>query len=949
MRMFRNAVSVFLALAVIVGESALGASGRAVTGADQGLFAYRYETGDQRYADLVVLGSGAAYIGKGMEWANQILLYGQDGRRRVYDVSAVETFLTRREPRHLRRPELADLTVGYIERLPRGPSRHGRVRLIDGLPRIDGEPNPLSTGPQPGDKVTFRIHVLNAGGADSPSAICRVWVDDDEATSAEVPPLPGGRTHVVEFEWRWRAESSTIRVTIAPRGPVSEIVTWNNTYAEPIQGLGLTAVVARDRYEAFRRVRNVVDTFCFEDWLQYQVRSLNALMAASVYPSAPDGIVERIRCDRIIVVDDPHIAPWPGDYAALAVFGPLHRDEEIADRALHVDWPMLQQVGRDLGLVDLTMTDTDLDACLVRDARYVDMYVQRRHLSPRPATFMYSPGGHLFSEASAAHLNKVRGRPRGLRGAYLYQLPETITLDVLANDGSPAADVDIDVYQLMADGEFAGAIVGLGPSDPLFSAVTASTGRVALPNQDAPAHATPGGYTLRPNPFGKIATDGSNGLLLIRLRRAQSEEFHFLRLLDCNVAYLRGAHKEYIHRIHTRFGPEGAPPPPPYTSIRTRSAKDDPAPPLYVKWLAPPDLPGNAIDEFRVYRRTSFGGDETNPWTLHRIVQRVGGRWVLEADVSYFDEHEFHGPYSLDTSFAVSTVDRLGRESGLSPVPAWVVHDKRAVGFAIDRDHQAYISIRGDGSGHMLHYNAEVGTQPYGVRTRGFDGYVPDFGGVSVVADGGLIVADPANHCLAFYERGDLTKTVPHLLGGSATPGGGPGQFDEPIDVAVGKNDRLFVADSGNDRIEIVDGGGSHLGTLDSDFEFDRPESVGLANGRLCVTDQGGTRLRVYNVAGDKPAFMCQLPALMDADRGLVSATGRVYVAARDPDTQQWAILVFAPNGMSAERVETISKAEGQGGDISRPRGLYLYSAGGHQYAYFVNRLPNGVRRILMK
>ncbi|MCZ6683234.1 MAG: hypothetical protein O7B26_08620, partial [Planctomycetota bacterium] len=914
-------------------DASFAARPESIHGADDGLFSYRFETGGLLFSDLLTLRTGSRRIGKVMEWADQILLFDPSGGMHAFGVEDVSEFRLRRDFRHLRKPVGPDLTVAFIERLPRDPSWHGRVHTKGGLPFLEGDAGAGKLRPAPGDEVQFRIHVLNAGSALSSEASCRVAIDGLDLKSASVPPLAPGRSHPVELTWPWSDSARSIQVVIESGVAAPEIVAWNNSFEEPVQGLGVTAIVARDRYDAFRIERNVVDSFCFEDWFQYQLRSLNALMSESVYPSAPNGILERVRCDRILVVDDPVITAWPVDCASVARFGPLEEGETLNGTADHVDASLLQSIGRDLGLIDLSATDTTIRQCMVRD--FSNSYVQRRHLFPWPGTMMYTVGGFTFSEQSAGHLNKIRGRPRGFRGDYLYQLPKTIVLEVQSNIGAALENVEVDVFQLMSDGEFAGAIVGADETSPLFSAVTDAKGRVALPNIDVESHVTPNGYELRPNPFGKIALDGSNGLLMLRVRHRSAEEYHFVRLFDCNIAYLRGAQDEYVHRIPTRFATPQAPPSPAYTAILPRAGLEGEESQLYVMWKRPAGVSGVDEAEYRIYRRTSLGGNETKAWELFSVIAQEGGRRKFDANVSSFEEHLYHGGYTLDTFFAISLVDRQGRESGVSPVPAFVAYDKDAVAMAITPapTHQVYISLVGDGASQILRYNGEVGTQPIGLRYRRFDGYEPSFGGLAIGFDRRLIIADPSNHVLGFYDSGDLVSVAPPRSSWPGFPGAGPGAFNRPSDVAVDGFGHILVADRGNNRVQVLDGRGSFLRMLDAGFGFDRPTSLCFANGHVCVTDQGGGRVRVYSVSEEETEFVRELPALREAGRALVARNGSVYVCGRDADTDRLAILVYDPEDRSARFSRSITSAEGEIGDVSRPRGLYLWDQGGRQFA----------------
>lgn len=958
MRLIRRVGVCGVLLSVMASASTRGDAGVPATPPDRpcdpsslvqaSLYSYRFETMHLRHMDLLRLRDGSLHVGKVMEWATQIVLFDQAGQRRAYDVSAVEEFVGRRRARQLRRPDRPDLTVAYVERLPRDRQYRHRVRTVDGLPVLADGSEAGAGPPSPGAAVTFQIHVLNAGGAGAWESTCVVTLDGTEVARKDVPALKVGASHVVEIPWTWQSGNPVLRVTLEPGKGTREIVRWNNTLETRIGSQALTVIVARDRYERFRSVRNIVDSFCIEDWIRYHVRVLNALLAGSVHASSPNGVAERVRFDRLLVVDDPGIVSWPTDRAISVALSPLGGGVDAilaaADAAGHVDWGLIQGMARDLGLADLTTADTTIERCFVRDEYGV--YVNRRYLSPTLGFMMHHAGGFPFTEPEAAYLNKMRGRPRGVRGEYLWQVPASIVVEPRSNDGQPLGGVEIAMFQRMADEEGVGRVTGSGPGEPLFAGTTGIRGRLALPNQPAPTHTSPGGYTLRPNPFGKIALDGSNGLLLLRLSHLGATEYHFLSLFDCNVAYLRGHVREYVHRIPTRFGPLDAPPAPTGVAMRTRDGATSDRPEIYLHWRAPATGNAGAIEEFRIYRRTSFGGNGAKPWMLHSVFDPAVAKWQLDADVTCYEEHRYDGPYSLDTRFAVSAVDHLGRESGLSTVSAFVAHDKVNAKFAIDPDHQACITLRGPGAAGVLQYNGRAGTQPYGLRHPKFPGYAPAFGGVAITADRHLLITDPENHVLAVYDRGDLLSVIPPRTNWPGLPGADDGEFNGPADVAVDLQHRLYVADQGNNRVQILDADGSFHGILDPETAFEGPACVGFANGRLCVTDRKGRRVRVYDVSGASPVFVCELPPLADADRALVSAAGRIYVTGRDETSGKWAVLVYKADDAGIKLVEALTRAQGQNGDIREPRGLYLYQSGSDQYGYFVNGLPYNVRRI---
>lgn len=918
---------------------------------------YAFEHGDLVFEDRVILSNGDVLLGKAMEWADRVLVFGADGAAQALESTAVERVEFHRYERHRRIPGKPDLTVAFVERIPRDASLHGHARIEDGLLHFDADPAKANLRLKPGTNVAFRIHILNAGGAPSERAVCRVLIDGAQVHEAPVDALQPRGGQVVEARWQWQEGPHALRVELTGPGAEDEINRWNNTHEEQIAAQPVTVVVAKDRYARFAAARNLVDSYCFEDWIQYQLRCLNGLFAASVSAAAPRGVIERVRCDRIVVFEDTHDAElreaWNAslrregkpdgltEYAALTV---LHADNDAGDEVfggLSVDWEMLKDVCLQLGLVDWSLLDTAPDQCLAADRH--GRYVERRHLFPRAQTLMYHPGGFRLTAPEAAYLNHVAGKPRGARGEFLHALPKRITLVVHANDGRPLESVQIDAYQLQSTEHDPRFIMGVSPRDPLYSAPTDATGRLTLLDQSGQTGETLNGYGMRPNPFGVIAPNGSNGLLLLKLQQGPSEEFHFLRLFDCISAALSGDVEEHVVDIRTRFGGPEAPPPTPTTAMISDDRKS-PLPRVVAAWFAPPGYSSKQIDEFRIYKRSSLGGDDASPWRLVGINDRRIGPWWLRFECTYWDRALSNPDYSLDTFYAVSLVDRQGRESGLS-APGCLIRGKESVKLAILRDH-AVITLIGDGPVQLIRWDGDVGSQPFGVRNLEVPGYRPAFAGVAYHSDGRLLMTDPVNHVLAFYnDQAELTEVVPRRPMWPGFPSDEPGEFYTPWDVAVDPAGRIYVADFGNNRVQILDASARFAGLLDEEANFRGPSAVGYANGHLCVTDRDGTRVRVYDVSGDQPRLVRRLPPIIDADRALVSKSGKIYVTGRLVEKLDNGILVFVPDETDGVHYDRLIEAS-EMGKLHAPRGLHFFvSDAGIDFGYCVNSFPFDVRR----
>ncbi len=139
------------------------------------------------------------------------------------------------------------------------------------------------------------------------------------------------------------------------------------------------------------------------------------------------------------------------------------------------------------------------------------------------------------------------------------------------------------------------------------------------------------------------------------------------------------------------------------------------------------------------------------------------------------------------------------------------------------------------------------------------------------------------------------------------TSGSGPGQFDNPHDVAVDARGRVFVADRGNSRIQIFDANG---GFLDAWTSFGRPSGifVNRLTGVLYSTDSQsnartnpGVRRGIYvgsAVTGEVTDFIPD-PDIELADRTRIS--GASGVASNSTDTVIYAADV-APHRLRMYR-----------------------------------------------
>ncbi len=908
-------------------------------------------------ADLVTLKSGEILEGKARQWGERVLFWDRYGEAHDFHRSEVQRVEYKRRAEELAKPNLPDLTVRYIERLPRDPGFHGGFVQYDlpgkqDLGVLKPEASKYQLHRKPGEKVTFIVHIFNAGPAPAGAFGYRISIGDKPVAAATLPGLKPAEEKRVEVPWAWQAGQHEIKVELDPEGKLKEITRANNTFADPIRALTFFFAVHKTTYDAFSQVLNVVDSFNFEDWAQYHVHMMNFLFAESRWLSAPNGIAERVRVDKIIVVpecdealyvkdqrrngDPKEVIEYNGNWS----FGKSELDN-TRRWALNVDWGLPHELGHQLGLVDIYQLNVDPWQILAR--RMDGTYATLKHFYPAPATMMHWHGPHIFSEFCAGYLNQTLGRPRGYFGDYYYDIPDKCLLKVLSISGKPVPNAKVELFQRSAFKPPHHFVHG----EPVSQGQTDENGVWLMPNRPAPHHKTLSGpdfkgYEMKDNPWGHIHVVGFNAMMLARVEAAGREEFFWLRLCDFNVAKWRGAEKEYTHPLKTRFPDAGAPEPPQKPTVGYHMPIERKMAELWWDRSPSPD-----IVRYNVYQKVGDGDEEVEPFRLVAIVdparfqpkQRIG-----HGGLKYHEKFEEHGFYTLDTYFAVAAVTADGRESGLSEtvhVP-WIGEGRRAavlpdgrVIFSADRHPSLYWS---PGNG---------GVREFGIRTTEFpvDPY-----GLCADGDGNLVVTDAHNNqVLVFDPKGTLLRRLSKQAPRRESKSAKPGEFDYPCDVATDAQGNLYVAERDNHRVQVLDKAGKPLYTLGGDKgrgekSFDRPTAVSVCSDRLLVSDEGNRRVVIYwikNVAqppaavGAEPfVFDREITDLRAPDRALMTAKENVYVCDPGDNT----LKVFDRGGKLIHKHEALEAAFEPGHvKLDGPRGLCTSDG---RTAYLVTRFP---------
>lgn len=219
------------------------------------------------------------------------------------------------------------------------------------------------------------------------------------------------------------------------------------------------------------------------------------------------------------------------------------------------------------------------------------------------------------------------------------------------------------------------------------------------------------------------------------------------------------------------------------------------------------------------------------------------------------------------------------------------------------------IGISVDGSGTL--YVADVTQKLIMVYNR--DGkFLRRFGGPEFFDRMASVTVDKKGERLYAVDIGGVTsenhrvrvfdaQTGKHLFD-FGKRGSGDGEFNLPRDVAIGKDNKLYVVDGGNFRIQVFDKDGVFLQTFGQVGKtlgsFGRPKEADTdTDGNLYVIDAAFGNFQIFNPQGELLMFIGDRssvngPGLYDLPSGIaVDEDGRIYVV----DQMFQKVDVFRP------------------------------------------------------
>lgn len=382
--------------------------------------------------------------------------------------------------------------------------------------------------PNVGDTVTYTATVRNRGTNAWAGTLSATWRVDGSVHSQpaqDVSLAPWDTTtFAITQVWDGALHDVAFELNVSDDRPDNDAMTIQS------RSVGFLTYVDASYVEWFREVDSPQWPQAYTDdaldFLNHHMARFNEMFAAA-------GSDKRVHYEILHVTRDGDPDPdVPRINFAIFPFRFYATDGSVRwagyySPADDIDYGLLHEMGHQLGLIDLYRLNVDPSQNLVNGEGYYS------------APCLMNGVDTFISSHSASAMNHWINTAHGYYGQYLYSLPETVRLRVLAADGQPLEGATITVYQKCER-------PGLGEvitEQVKAQGVTGADGAWTLPNVPVDPQLVPTTYagdTLHASPFGYVAVVGTNGVFLIHIEHNGFAEWTWLDIVEVNNAYWAG-------------------------------------------------------------------------------------------------------------------------------------------------------------------------------------------------------------------------------------------------------------------------------------------------------------------------------------------------------------------------------------------------------------------------
>ncbi|UCG16286.1 MAG: hypothetical protein JSV19_13430 [Phycisphaerales bacterium] len=447
------------------------------------------------------------------------------------------------------------------------------VTLIERTPRYDYDA--VKNYPDPGDVVTFHGHVINWGSSSLPSVAYRWQIDGSTVETGTMSGMAAGEERVITRTWTWESGAHTVKLTVDPDNLISEASEVNNEIEDRVDAIMAGFWVEQSVYDYFHQYQRYlgIGSNSWQDWIQRQMAKQNELYETAIWPNSPQGVLTRVRIDKIVVVADgalplsgglPSNNPSRYDkevdlmwgFAATLLEGTFYGDHTSTsiNNPFYIEQSLIHELGHARYLIDSYGFDVHNTSSHHSVQIWEgDIYVAGSDYMPfiawgevlyynKSGGVMSGPYGFVWSPYEAGALNLIaydraccgyggtnyggnQNAPANI-GVYLQNLPQNNHLRLVDSLGVPRVNADVRVYEAEAGPGWYGKTF-----DNIYDAqyTTDADGYIHMPRNPF-------------NPGGVIThTYGlADGVMILRVQHIDQIWYRFVEATDFNMQYWEG-------------------------------------------------------------------------------------------------------------------------------------------------------------------------------------------------------------------------------------------------------------------------------------------------------------------------------------------------------------------------------------------------------------------------
>jgi CARDB protein/F5/8 type C domain-containing protein len=451
------------------------------------------------------------------------------------------------------------------------------VTLIERTPRYDFDAT--KNNPAPGETVTFHGHVCNWGNHTS-SAAYRWELDGQTVTSGTLTDLVPDQEVVLTQDWAWEDGEHTVRLVVDPDDEIDESSEANNSRIDRTDALSVGFWVEQSLYDYFHEYQQDlgIGSNSWEDWAQRQMAHWNEYSAGAIHPTSPQGVLDRVRIDKITVVPDgalplngglptnhPDLSDktvdltWGFTIDGLSGSFYANHTDTVEGNAFYLEESLIHEMGHARYLIDNYGFDVhDGQVDIYEGGQPVAGSAMMPFIAWDSVLYYNQYGGVMtgpwrgWSPYEAAAFNLIAGNRAsegncnapGNIGVFLNDLPQNNHLQLVDLDGYPMDGATVDVYQAVAGPGWYGKYID---NTPDLSLIADGAGYVHLPRNPFAAGDLEHTYGI------------ANGVAVLRIEHGPDIWYRFLEAPTLNMEYWKGNTQDAYYTLELPwmgYGPE---------------------------------------------------------------------------------------------------------------------------------------------------------------------------------------------------------------------------------------------------------------------------------------------------------------------------------------------------------------------------------------------------------